>query len=171
MLKSFHQSLTLVLELSTSLPSSPSVRWKLFWMRCWRSYQRSTTCPTSPRRRLNAPRTSWSASRSANAWTHSSLRCGARSRSSTSGSRCACIVFACICTVKLCALCDAIVKFVFQRVNWPSPLRWRSCRRPCSSTTSLIPGPSWPTPPPTAWLYGVCVCVVIYFLCPEGWHT
>lgn len=133
-------------------------------MRCWRSYQRSTTCPTSPRRRLNAPRTSWSASRSANAWTHSSLRCGARSRSSTSGSRCACIVFACICTVKLCALCDAIVKFVFQRVNWPSPLRWRSCRRPCSLTTSLIPGPSWPTPPPTAWLYGVCVCCYLFFV-------
>lgn len=56
---------------------------------------------------------------------------------------------------------------VFQRVNWPSPLRWRSCRRPCSLTTSLIPGPSWPTPPPTAWLYGVCVCVLLFIFCVQ----
>lgn len=43
------------------------------------------------------------------------------------------------------------------RVNWPFPLRWRSCSQPCSLTPSLIPGPSWPTPPHTACLHGACL--------------
>lgn len=43
-----------------------------------------------------------------------------------------------------------------QRGSWPSPLRWRGCSWPCSSTTSRKPGPSWPTPPHTAWLCGAC---------------
>ncbi len=65
-------------------------------------------------------------------------------------------------TSDVCIHSDVTVTYVCQRVNWPSPLRWRSCRQPCSLTTSPIPGPSWPTPPPTACQYGVCVCICAF---------
>lgn len=126
-------------------------------MRCWRSSPRSTTCPTSPRRRPSGRRTSWCASRSASAWTYSSRRSGALSKSWTWDSR-----WIRVCS---CVLRDNCLEwqwrlnlYVCHRVNWPSPVRWRSCSQPCFLTTCPTPGPGWPIPPHTVWLYGVCAC-------------